>query len=340
MGMPPYPWLHGTSVVARRLSLPEAPPPGTSHPTCDASYTHVCPSSLTIPLPASHLPGGGKRGAPGCGGPRPQQDADGDGAAAFPKEAAEASDTTGAGAGGDGGDGQPDWFFLEEGANVFEDDQGSLGAGGGGVVGSARSTASTSTASDKGGSSGAWAAEAAAATTTCGALSRELLLRWAVNNTVLITFTNSLMWANFGPTWLHNVRKAGIKYWVSREELRRAAVEGLPRSGGGRGGRSVPCPALPCPAWEGVLCMERAGGAGTWRTLDGKACGTGERTRQGKDNGGIKGMCLEGRGVGTGCAAAPPPRVAQQPCAPSPHLTVRPAPRPSALLTEPGAGRG
>ncbi|EFJ47189.1 hypothetical protein VOLCADRAFT_92385 [Volvox carteri f. nagariensis] len=48
----------------------------------------------------------------------------------------------------------------------------------------------------------------------CGSLSRELLAQWAVNNTVMVAFTNSIMFRNFGPTWLHHVRKAGIKYWV------------------------------------------------------------------------------------------------------------------------------
>ncbi|KAG2492009.1 hypothetical protein HYH03_009739 [Edaphochlamys debaryana] len=48
----------------------------------------------------------------------------------------------------------------------------------------------------------------------CGELSRELLERWAVNGTVLLAFTNSIMWHNFGDTWLYHVKKAGIKYWV------------------------------------------------------------------------------------------------------------------------------
>ncbi|GLC34363.1 hypothetical protein PLESTB_000737400 [Pleodorina starrii] len=68
--------------------------------------------------------------------------------------------------------------------------------------------------------SGAVAAAAAAAAgvvvpaDACGVLSRELLEQWSQNNTVLLTFTNSVMFRNFGPTWLHHVRQAGIKYWV------------------------------------------------------------------------------------------------------------------------------
>ncbi|GIL91686.1 hypothetical protein Vretifemale_19257 [Volvox reticuliferus] len=58
------------------------------------------------------------------------------------------------------------------------------------------------------------AAAAQGADMSCGSLSRELLSQWAQNNTVLLTFTNSIMFHNFGATWLYHVRKAGIKYWV------------------------------------------------------------------------------------------------------------------------------
>lgn len=63
----------------------------------------------------------------------------------------------------------------------------------------------------------------------CGALSRERLGLWAANNTVLLTFTNSIMFNNFGLTWLHHVRKAGITYWV--RELLIVVVWGGERCG-------------------------------------------------------------------------------------------------------------
>jgi len=48
----------------------------------------------------------------------------------------------------------------------------------------------------------------------CGKLSKELLQQYAKNNTVMITFTDHLMFKLFGSTWLYNVQKAGISYWV------------------------------------------------------------------------------------------------------------------------------
>ncbi len=52
------------------------------------------------------------------------------------------------------------------------------------------------------------------ASTGCGDLSQQLLRQWARNNTVMITFTDHLMFNLFGTTWRHNVEKAGIDYWV------------------------------------------------------------------------------------------------------------------------------
>lgn len=52
------------------------------------------------------------------------------------------------------------------------------------------------------------------APTSCPPLSREHLLQYAANNTVMITFTDSVMFSLFGRSWLNNVRAAGITYWV------------------------------------------------------------------------------------------------------------------------------
>ena len=57
----------------------------------------------------------------------------------------------------------------------------------------------------------------------CGKLSKELLQQYAVNNTVMITFTDHGMFNMYGETWLHNVRQAGISYWVLAAQDRRTA---------------------------------------------------------------------------------------------------------------------
>ncbi|GAX81831.1 hypothetical protein CEUSTIGMA_g9259.t1 [Chlamydomonas eustigma] len=49
---------------------------------------------------------------------------------------------------------------------------------------------------------------------SCEKLSKQLLDKWAKNNTVMITFTDHQMFKLFGSTWLHNLEKAGITYWV------------------------------------------------------------------------------------------------------------------------------
>ncbi|KAG1665398.1 hypothetical protein FOA52_015808 [Chlamydomonas sp. UWO 241] len=45
-------------------------------------------------------------------------------------------------------------------------------------------------------------------------LSKELLEKYAVNGTVMITFSDAGMWNLFGATWLANLKTAGINYFV------------------------------------------------------------------------------------------------------------------------------
>jgi hypothetical protein len=52
------------------------------------------------------------------------------------------------------------------------------------------------------------------APTSCPPLSREHLQQYAVNGTVMITFTDSVMFGLFGRSWLNNIKAAGITYWV------------------------------------------------------------------------------------------------------------------------------
>lgn len=49
--------------------------------------------------------------------------------------------------------------------------------------------------------------------TACPALSKEHLASRAVDNTVLITISDKIVFDLFGPSWIDNVQRANITYW-------------------------------------------------------------------------------------------------------------------------------
>ncbi|KXZ54677.1 hypothetical protein GPECTOR_4g743 [Gonium pectorale] len=128
----------------------------------------------------------------------------------------------GAVAGGGGGGGDDDYERDEGQAAATEGSAKEAGGAAAEAAAKAVVAAKAAAAAELAGGAAALDATAAAdaadpwvnTTRGCGALSAELLSRWAVNGTVLLTLTNSVMFHNFGDTWLHHVRKAGITYWV------------------------------------------------------------------------------------------------------------------------------
>eukprot|EP00198_Chlamydomonas_reinhardtii_P008350 XP_001697687.1 predicted protein [Chlamydomonas reinhardtii] len=48
----------------------------------------------------------------------------------------------------------------------------------------------------------------------CGSLTSALVKKVARDNTLLVTIVDKLVWHSFGPSYVENIRSAGITYWL------------------------------------------------------------------------------------------------------------------------------